>query len=74
MARKTRKQSSKKACKTRKMRLEDVDYATDIDVLTIMSKDKQKAALKKVNEYLKCHKSKEMIKRRKQIMELIKSN
>jgi aminopeptidase N len=71
----TRTRTNKnKGCATRKLRLEDVDYATDIDVLTIMSKDKQRAALKKVDQFLKCNKSNEMVKRRKQILELIKSN
>lgn len=62
------------------MNFTDIDYATDIDVLTIMSKDKQIAALNKVNQYLKMCKNKnkqhvkEMTKRKKQIQELINEN
>lgn len=62
------------------MSFTDVDYATDIDVLTIMSKDKQISALNKVKQYLKVCKNKnkqhvkEMTKRKKQIEELIKEN
>jgi hypothetical protein len=55
---------------------DDVDYATDIDMLTIMGKDKQRAALNKVNQFIKSSKNKkqvkEMIARKKQIQELIK--
>ena len=60
------------------LKFEDVDYATDIDVLTIMSKEKQIAALNKVKQFLKSGKNKEhikeMTKRKKQIEELIKEN
>jgi hypothetical protein len=71
-----RKQTKKiKKC----LSYEDVDYATDIDVLTIMSKKQQMEALGKVNAFLKCNKSKknksaieEMIKRKQQISQLIK--
>ena len=60
------------------LKFEDVDYATDIDVLTIMSKEKQIAALNKVKQFLKSSKNKEHIKeimkRKKQIEELIKEN
>lgn len=81
----TRKHGTRKHKRTMKkrspmkMKFEDVDYATDIDVLTIMSKDKQIAALNKVKQYLKvCKKNKphvkEMIARKKQIEALIKEN
>lgn len=57
---------------------EDVDYASDIDVLTIMSKTKQQSALKKVKEFLKLTKNKaqkkEMMVRKKQIESLINDN
>ncbi len=59
------------------LKFEDVDYATDIDVLTIMNKAKQTIALNKVKQFLKSSKNsehiKEMTKRKKQIEELIKS-
>jgi hypothetical protein len=73
--------NTKKHGKTMKkqatMKFEDVDYATDIDVLTIMSKDKQISALNKVKQYLKVCKTnkshiKEMTKRKEQIEALIK--
>jgi len=58
------------------MNFDDVDYATDIDVLTIMSKEKQMDALNKVNQFLKSSKNqsqiKEMTKRKEQIESLIK--
>ena len=61
---------------TKKMSYEDVDYATDIDMLTILSKKDQTAALNKVNSFLKTSKNKketdDMTKRKKQIEELIK--
>ena len=77
----TKKHGTKKHGKTMKkqatMKFEDVDYATDIDVLTIMSKDKQISALNKVKQYLKVCKTnkshiKEMTKRKEQIEALIK--
>jgi hypothetical protein len=77
----TRKNGNRKHKKTLKkkpahMKFDDLDYATDIDVLTIMSKEKQIAALNKVKQYLRvCKKNKshvkEMIKRKQQIQELI---
>ena len=79
----TKKHGNRKHNKTMKkqapMKFEDVDYATDIDVLTIMSKEKQMAALNKVKQYLKvCKKNKshvkEMTKRKEQIEALIKEN
>jgi hypothetical protein len=78
----TKKHGTRKHKKTLKkkpahMKFDDLDYATDIDVLTIMSKEKQIAALKNVKQYLKvCKKNKshvkEMTKRKRQIQELIK--
>ena len=62
------------------IKFDDVEYATDVDVLTIMSKDKQIAALNKVNQYLKVCKNKNkshtkvMTERKKQIEALIKEN
>ena len=71
------KKTMKKTMKTMKtMSYEDVDYATDIDMLTILSKKDQTAALSKVNAFLKTSKNKketvDMTKRKKQIEELIK--
>ena len=66
--------------KSATIKFDDVDYATDIDVLTIMSKDKQIAALNKVKQYLKVCKNKNkshakvMTERKKQIEALIKEN
>ena len=74
---KNRKQTKK--IRQQCLSYEDVDYATDIDVLTIMSKKQQMEALGKVTAFLKCNKSKknksaveEMIKRKQQISQLIK--
>ncbi len=75
----TSKKHRRTSKKHRKMiRFEDVDYATDIDVLTIMSKEKQISALNKVNNFLKSSKNtdhiKEMTKRKKQLEQLIKES
>ena len=77
----TKKHGNKKHKKTMKrisIKFEDVDYATDIDVLTIMNKEKQMSALNKVKQFLKSSKNKtqikEMNKRKKQIEELIRDN
>ena len=73
---KTKKTTKKTMKKMKKMSYEDVDYATDIDMLTILSKKDQTAALNKVNSFLKTSKNKketdDMTKRKKQIEELIK--
>jgi hypothetical protein len=66
--------------KSATIKFDDVDYVTDIDVLTIMSKDKQMAALNNVNRYLKVCKNKNkshakvIMERKKQIEALIKEN
>lgn len=78
MMKKTMKRATKKTMKKtmKPMSYEDVDYATDIDMLTILSKKDQTAALSKVNAFLKTSKNKketdDMTKRKKQIEELIK--
>jgi len=82
MKRRTMKQKKSKTMKRKPetVKFDDVDYATDIDVLTIMSKDKQIAALNKVKHYLKICKNKNkshektMMKRKSQIEALIKEN
>jgi len=60
------------------LKFDEVDYATDIDVLTIMGKEKQISALNKVKQFLKVNKNKahktEMTKRKRQIEELIKES
>jgi hypothetical protein len=70
------KSMKNKSMKNKSMKYEDVDYATDIDMLTILSKKDQTVALNKVNEFLKSSKNqshvKEMTKRKEQIEELIK--
>lgn len=82
MRRTTQRRMRKNNKRTMKKRptisFEDVDYASDIDVLTIMSKTKQQSALKKVKEFLKLTKNKaqkkEMMVRKKQIESLINDN
>lgn len=76
---KTRRRVNRKQKKTiKRLNFDAVDYATDIDVMTIMSKDKQIAALNKVKQFLKTSKNKShvkiMTKRMKQIEALIKEN
>ena len=77
---KKNKKNNRTMKKSATIKFDDVDYATDIDVLTIMSKDKQMAALNKVNQYLNVCKNKNkshakaMIERKKQIEALIKEN
>ena len=70
------KSMKNKSMKNKTMKYEDVDYATDIDMLTILSKTDQTVALNKVNQFLKSSKNqthvKEMTKRKQQIDELIK--
>ncbi len=70
------KKTMKKTMTNKTMSYEDVDYATDIDMLTILSKKDQTAALSKVNAFLKTSKNKketdDMTKRKKQIEALIK--
>lgn len=86
IAHKTKRRHSKKRTQKHKRKTlkqkqatlsyEDVDYATDIDVLTIMSKQKQMDVLDKVNQFLKSTQNKqhqtEMTHRKQQIEELIK--
>ncbi len=82
MKRRTMKQKKSRTInsKPNTVKFDDVDYATDIDVLTIMSKDKQIAALNKVKHYLKVCKNKNkshektMMNRKSQIESLIKEN
>ena len=70
------KSMKNKSMKNKTMKYEDVDYATDIDMLTILNKKDQTVALNKVNQFLKSSKNqthvKEMTKRKQQIEELIK--
>ena len=78
MKKKTMKNKSmkNKSMKKKSIKYEDVDYATDIDMLTILSKKDQTVALNKVNQFLKTSNNKsqikDMTKRKQQIEELIK--